>query len=268
MLKSKIKLCLYLTVVFIMNSCSNEETETLTQKLTPEAQKTFDYLVQTEDYNPDLLKVDYNTKSFIYDNDASLAFGIEKNIKNQLAGKNQWIGNSRILYENSRNITYYYEHNFPSQYAYAFSWATYHWSRVSPNINFRQTSNRNSARVLIGSYYDANDSAWARAELPKRDGYTGSWVKINLARALTTNNETTKMTLMIHELGHILGFEHSNQTRGVLIPGTNGASYHENNTCGSIMRSSIYNCNWQSGSAVAGWSRDDKTAINWAYDLY
>ena len=97
---------------------------------------------------------------------------------------------------------------------------------------------------------------------------SGSWVKINTARALATTNETTKMTLMIHELGHILGFEHSNQTRGQLIPGTNGASYHENNTCESIMRSSVYNCNWQSGSSVAGWSRDDKIAINWAYDLY
>ncbi|CAL2092022.1 conserved protein of unknown function [Tenacibaculum sp. 190524A02b] len=269
MLKSKPKLYGFLVATLIVCSCQKNETET-SEQLTAEAQKTFNYLTKVENYSPDLLKVDYKTKSFIYDNDAALAFGIEKNVPPKIKGndsaqRNQWMGNSGVLYVNSRNITYYLENNFPNQYSNAFAWAAYHWSRVSPNINFRRTNNRNTARVLVSSYYNASDRAWARAQLPRRDGYTGTWVSINTANALNTTNETTKMTLMIHELGHILGFEHSDQTRGNLIPGTYGPSYHASNNCGSIMKSSVYNCNWRSGSTATGWTRDDRTSIRWAY---
>ncbi len=279
MLKHKFTFSSFLVVsllCFISISCQKEDDAFTEQELPPGAQKTFEYLTEVEGYNPDFLEVDFSTESFIFNNDIAISFdtkaNIDKytpNIEKEDSEKNQWIGSSGVSYENSRRITYYYENNFPDEYKNAFSWAAYHWSRVSPNINFNRTTNRNTAHVLVSSYYDSGDSAWARAQLPRRDGYTGTWVALNRATALPTNpSETTKMTLMIHELGHTLGFHHSDQNLGIPIPGTRDYRYHQRENCGSIMKSSVYNCNWVSGSSRAAWTSDDWTSIHWAYRLY
>ena len=73
---------------------------------------------------------------------------------------------------------------------------------------------------------------------------------------------------MLHELGHTLGFQHSDQNLGIRIPGTRDIRYHDANDCGSIMKSSVYNCNWRFGSSRAAWTPDDWTSIGWAYRLY
>ncbi|MDC1162468.1 M57 family metalloprotease [Tenacibaculum sp.] len=274
MFKTKIKVGYLLVAGLMLASCQSEETNSTDRQLSVEAQKTFDYLTQVEGYSPDLLEADYDTKSFLYDGDAAITFNLKSNIdqyenvNKKIEGtskKNQWIGNSGVLYVNSRNITYYYEGSFPNEYKNALGWAAYHWSRANTNINFRRVTRRSDAHLFLSSYSDRGDRAWARAQLPRRDGKTGTWLSINRANAFNTSNNTTRMTLMIHELGHTLGFEHSDQTRGVRIPGTQGANYHARENCGSVMKSSVYNCNWKSGSTRAGWTRDDWTSIHWAY---
>ncbi len=264
--------------------CQNEELSTGGPDIPEEALETFNYLVEFEGYSPDKFTVDQTTKSLIYNQDIAIDFNTRANMLNaeqeaqddEIVSKNQWMGSSGVLYSNSRNITYYFEQgnpnrdfDFPDEYKSAFGWAAYHWSRVSPNINFRRVYSRRDAQISLSGWTDRNDRAWARAQLPKRDGNVGAWVAVNRANALPTNpSETTKMTLMIHELGHSLGFQHSDQNFGNRIPGTRDYRYHAANNCGSIMKSSVYNCSWRSGSSSSAWTSDDWTSIHWAYRLY
>ena len=75
-----------------------------------------------------------------------------------------------------------------------------------------------------------------------------------------------KMALLMHELGHNLGFLHSDQTAGYNIPGTADAAWHSRNTCGSIMRSSVFTCGWRT-SGRSAWSTSDWRAVGWDYKI-
>ncbi len=260
-------------------SCQNEDLDqndvNQEQTLTKEAKATLSYLTDhgysREDLSP-------NSESRTFDvGDISIPFSLKANLdKNRVTeeeeegvqSKNQWyyVG-SGVYYSNSRNIEYYIERNFPRRFEYEVSWAAYHWSRVSPNINFRRTYTRSRADILIGSWYSTSDRAWARAALPSGNGNVGSWMSMNTAKDFDGNGSAANMALFIHEFGHNLGYLHSDQYEGGLIPGTRGAAYHQRNNCGSVMKSSVYTCNWRI-SATPGWTYDDRIAIDWAYDIY
>ncbi|WP_299438417.1 hypothetical protein [uncultured Aquimarina sp.] len=274
MLQHKFKLILVLVTVLLSFSCQNEDLnqEDLYQEeqaLSKEAKSTLDFLVE-QGYSSENLTPDFEQKSFIYGDDMAFPFELKGNLdKNRPTdAKNQWyrIGNG-VYYSNSRDITYYIERNFPRQFEYEFSWAAYHWSRISPNINIRRTYTRSQADILVGAWYQTNTNAWARAALPDGRGNVGSWLNINTAKDHEGSSGESTMALLIHELGHNLGYLHSDQTEGELIPGTRGASYHRANNCGSVMKSSVYVCNWRL-SSTPGWSSDDRRAINWGYRLY
>ncbi len=278
MLQHKFKLILFLTTVLLCYGCQNEDLdqEGLIQEgqtLTKEAKATLEFLKE-QGYSTNDLTPNFDSKTFIYGGDIAFPFELKGNLdKSQLKKvgtdeKNQWyrVGNG-VYYSNSRDITYYIERNFPRQFEYEFSWAAYHWSRASPNINIRRTYTRSQADILVGTWYSTSDRAWARAALPSGRGNVGSWLNINTAKDHEGSSSESTMALLIHELGHNLGYLHSDQTEGDFIPGTRGPGYHAANNCGSVMKSSVYVCNWRI-SSTPGWSSDDRRAIDWAYDLY
>ncbi len=278
MLQHKFKLILFLTTALFCYSCQTEDLDQEglnqgEQTLTKEAKATLDFLID-QGYSVDHLTPNFDSKTFIYGGDIAFPFELKGNLdKNQpeeksINEKNQWyrVGNG-VYYSNSRDITYYIERNFPRQFEYEFSWAAYHWSRISPNINIRRTYTRSQADILVGTWYQTNTAAWARAALPDGRGNVGAWLNINTAKDHEGASGESTMALLIHELGHNLGYLHSDQTEGSLIPGTRGVVYHRANNCGSVMKSSVYVCNWRLSSR-AGWSSDDRRAIDWAYDLY
>ncbi len=277
MLTHKFKLSIFLTTILLCASCQNEDLDQdnvnqVEYSLSKEARATLTYLIE-QGYSEESLKPDFSNETFIYGDDIAFSFNYKGNLdKNQpkegsVEGKNQWyrVGNG-VYYSNSRDITYYIERNFPRRFEYEFSWAAYHWSRISPNINIRRTYTRSQADILVGTWYQTNTAAWARAALPDGRGNVGSWLNINTAKDHEGSSSESTMALLIHELGHNLGYLHSDQTEGELIPGTRGASYHQANNCGSVMKSSVYVCNWRL-STNAGWSSDDRNAIKWAYGL-
>ncbi len=278
MLQHKFKFKLFLATILLCVSCQKEELnsedlEQQKQELTKEAKATLEYLTE-KGFNIYDLTPNFERKTFVYQGDIDIPFDLKFNIDesnldeedSQL--KNQWFfGGSGVYYSNSRDITYYVENNFPNYLVNSLGWATYHWSRVSPNINYRRTYNRNSADILVGAYYNSNDGAWARAAIPSGNGNVGSWVSVNTAQPLNTASPETTMTLLIHEFGHNLGYYHSDSNDGGRIPGTRDATYHRNNNCGSIMKSSVFVCGWRV-SATPRWTYDDRIAIDWAYELY
>ncbi|WP_298779385.1 M57 family metalloprotease [uncultured Polaribacter sp.] len=267
----KIKLITLVLLCTFIQSCNHEDSSLIEEvKLTDEAQKTFNYLVEVENYDPNSLKVDYDTNSFFYEDDIAISFGVEEyqeerqaSIKgsNNESARNRWFGGT-VYYSNSRNITYYVNSNFPSNYNSALYYAIRHWNAASRNINFTKVNNSKQADIVIGGYYNSRDNAWARAEIPTGNGNVGSWLSVN-SNYGNSANLNTKMVLLIHELGHNLGFEHSDSTRGDYISSTGGATYHTNNTCASIMRSSMYVCDWRTD--YSGWSLADRRAIHNTY---
>ncbi|MDY8137932.1 hypothetical protein [Aquimarina sp. 2201CG5-10] len=277
MIRHKFKLSLFLVTTLLYVSCQNEDlqesVDPVEQTLTKKAEATLDFLIE-QGYSVHDLKPDFESETFIFGDDIAFPFelkgNLDKNKPNEETTdqRNQWyyVGNG-VYYSNSRNINYYIERNFPRSLEYEFSWAAYHWSRVSPNINIRRTYTRSSADILVGAWYSTSDRAWARAALPSGNGNVGSWLNVNTAKDHEGSSSESTMALLIHELGHNLGYLHSDQTEGGRIPGTNGPGYHAANNCGSVMKSSVYVCNWRI-SSNPGWSYDDRTAINWAYGLY
>lgn len=279
MFKTKIKLSYLLISSLLFASCQNENTSSAEQELSLEAQKTFEYLTEVRGISPNDLSIDHEKQSFVFGNDAYITFNLKGNLdKNGFVNdgefsakgkKNQWFYGAGVKYYQTQRIAYYVSSGFPREYVEAIKRAAYHWSRVSPNIDIRRTYRRSDGDIYLSSYTNRNTGAWATAQLPQGNGQSGSWLSINRANALGVNvSETTKMTLMIHELGHNLGFYHSDSTNGRLIAGTRGANYHRNNNCGSIMKSSVYNCNWRASSGTSYWTSDDWRAIHWAYTLY
>ncbi|PKV51867.1 hypothetical protein ATE84_3967 [Aquimarina sp. MAR_2010_214] len=272
MLTHKFKLSIFLTTILLCASCQNDglDQEDLNQEeqsLSKEATATLDYLIE-KGYSKEDLIPNFKDEAFIHD-DYVIPFALKGNMdknpskKGSVQEKNQWnyVGNG-VYYSNSRNVSYYVERNYPRDLEYVLSWAAYHWSRSSANINIRRTYTRSSADILVGSWYNSNEVAWARALLPDGRGNVGAWMRVNTAKSHPGDEST--MALLIHELGHNLGYLHSDQNDGGQIPGTNGPSYHQRNNCGSVMKSSVYTCNWRF-SSTPGWSRDDRTAITWAY---
>ncbi|WP_106792812.1 hypothetical protein [Aquimarina sp. Aq78] len=272
MLTHKFKLSIFLTTILLCVSCQNDglDQEDLNQEerpLSKEATATLDYLIERGFSKEDLIP-NFKDEAFMQ-GDMMIPFALKSNRdanppkKGSIQEKNRWFfGGVGVYYSNSRDIRYYVENNYPRNLEYALSWAAWHWSVSSRNINISRTYNRSSADILVGSWYNSNEGAWARALLPDGRGNVGSWMRVNTAKPHPGDEST--MALLIHELGHNIGYHHSDQTYGGHIPGTNGVAYHQSNNCGSVMKSSIYTCNWRF-SSTPGWSRDDRTAITWAY---
>ncbi len=237
------------------------------ETLSKDAKATLDYLVE-KGYSREDLKADFKDEAFVH-GDYVIPFSLKSNMdknppeKGSIQEKNQWyyIGNG-VYYSNSRDIKYYIESSVPSNLINPIIWAAYHWYWSSSNISIGRTFNRYEADIIIGTWYNPNEVAWARAALPDGRGNVGSWMRINTAK--NHGNNASTMALYIHEFGHNLGFLHSDQYDGGQIPGTNGVSYHQRNNCGSVMKSSVYTCNWRM-STTPGWTYDDRTAIRWAY---
>ncbi|MEW7277537.1 M57 family metalloprotease [Aquimarina sp. 2201CG1-2-11] len=260
----------FLLVISIMTliSCEKESLNDEPFGLPDNAQETLDYLTEILGYDENDIQTDIDSEEFFV-GDMGISFNYVQNrslartSSNGLEAKNQWIGQD-VSHSHSRDITYFMEADFPQAYRSPFSWAAWHWSSVSANISIRSTNTRANADVILSTFNDNNTGAFARAGGPSGNGNVGNYLNINVAKNHNNTSDADKMALMLHELGHTLGFHHSDVTSGTHIPGTNNAAYHASNDCGSIMKSSVYTCGWTL-SATARWTADDRTAITWAY---
>ncbi|UII35011.1 hypothetical protein LVD17_14470 [Fulvivirga ulvae] len=180
-------------------------------------------------------------------------------LRNNINEEQRWHG-VQTYYSHTRDIRIYKESSFP-EYLYGgpLYYAAQHWSNISPNINIAITNSRSNADIIVSGYYDSREYGWAVASLPTGNGNVGSWMWINTYQP---HNQSygDKVGLMVHELGHTLGYRHTDQGGGYHIQGT---PYSDGS---SVMNSGVPGGLWQSNSA--GWSAGDKQAIKWAYGLY
>jgi hypothetical protein len=96
-----------------------------------------------------------------------------------------------------------------------------HWNEVL-NINIRFV-------VVAGAPYDIiirnvsiGDNICGQAPTPSAGGIPGSYVEIDQAfmTSLPGNSFEQRRRTIIHELGHTIGFLHTNETQGDHVPGT------------------------------------------------
>ncbi len=266
MLKNKLNYLL-ITLMAISISCQNESVNEEQPELPANAQATLNYLTKTMGYDESDFVVNLESEEFLQ-GDMGISFDLVKNLEesglaSESSGKNQWL-NMAVTYNNTKSIYYYMESNFPQNYKTPFSWAAWHWTVKSSNISIRRTYTKSQADIVLSTFDDSNTGAYARAGGPTGNGNVGTYLNINVDKDHVSLSNADRMVLMIHELGHNLGFHHSDVTAGTHIPGTNNAAYHQNNNCGSIMKSSVYTCGWTL-SATPQWTKDDTAAIEWAY---
>jgi hypothetical protein len=261
----KLKVCLAILISGLMLSCQNEsvdinETESTQEELSKSALSTLKYLKE-KGYVEKELKPDFKLNGFIY-GDMVFPFEIHDNLqKNRVNGQSKNNGGfNAVKWGQSNSVLYFIDSSFPAGYINELDWARYYWSISSPNIDIRRTFDRSQADIICGGYFDPNDGAFARAGLPTRDGNVGKFLNVNTRFNPAASTARQRLTLMMHELGHNLDFEHSDQNVGFNIPNTETAAFHAANTCGSIMRSSIFECGWDFNN-VKNWSQWDRTAI-------
>ena len=264
-----LKITLILLVITTIFSCQKEDIEVATpktqnQELSMEAKATLDYLLSVG-YNEKDLIHDYQAKVFIFE-DMMFPYGFYKDIEETTSGNKNTISNTKVTVANSKSIKYFLDTTYPTTDAYvlAFDWAKYYWDISSDNIYIERTYTKTEADIVCGGVHGAPALFFARAAFPS-GGNVGKTINVNLDNLGTNFNQN--MVLLMHEIGHTLGYGHSDQATGTgmtFIPNTHNATWHSGQNCGSIMKSAVYVCGWSSDN-VRRWSADDITAINYGY---
>ena len=116
------------------------------------------------------------------------------------------------------NVKLYIDAAVPSNWRTAIQGAVNNWNAVNGTrlgMSIVTSQSGSHCRIFMG-----NETAnWiARAYLPASNGRPGVSVEINAYYNTLAANQ--KLFAITHELGHTIGFHHTNQTSGIYIPGT------------------------------------------------
>ncbi|SFD58162.1 Dual-action HEIGH metallo-peptidase [Chitinophaga sp. CF118] len=133
------------------------------------------------------------------------------------------------------NVKLYIEPDVPAAWKTAVQGAVANWNAVNGTrlgMSIVTTLSASNTRIFMG-FESAN---WiARAYLPTSNGRPGVSVEIN--SNFNSLAASQKLFAITHELGHTIGFHHTNQTSGTLIPGTPSVDAN------SVMNSFVLNWN-------------------------
>ncbi len=113
----------------------------------------------------------------------------------------------RASYAWSGSVIRYYE-TIPSQWDWSLSTAVSKWNSSGGGIRFVRTSIRSHARLTIG--FGNIGNAAGKATVGRT---SNAWVRINPvyrnADSANAHNRIEVMAIFTHELGHVLGFQHT-----------------------------------------------------------
>ncbi|MER3472094.1 MAG: hypothetical protein C4330_12445 [Chitinophagaceae bacterium] len=140
-----------------------------------------------------------------------------------------------------RNITLYCDASVPSDWISIMDQAIANWNATGSAVHFTRVTSQStttttsggggrkkngsttttttiSADVVANSFNDNTTSTIAQAYYPLSTGAPGNQININLH--YTYLSSSYRVFALTHELGHIVGFTHTDQTYGNLIAGT------------------------------------------------
>jgi hypothetical protein len=119
----------------------------------------------------------------------------------------------------ARSVTIFADASvIPAAWETAIDQAINNWNSTDCLVKLSRAGSAAGASIVFSSYYDSNTSTIAFASFPDASGNPGPTVSIN--QYYNTLTASQKQFTITHELGHCLGFMHTNQFNGVLIPET------------------------------------------------
>lgn len=121
-----------------------------------------------------------------------------------------------IVY-NISNIKVYVRATVPTEWIPAIYQAIDHWNNTLTRVRFITTSSYADADIRINASNQGSSGPVAWAYLPMF-GSPGNEININYH--YNTLIESRKVFAIAHELGHTIGFKHTNETEGSYINGT------------------------------------------------
>lgn len=116
------------------------------------------------------------------------------------------------------NIKFYIDPAVPANWQTAIQGAVNNWNAVNgTRLGMSIVANQANANTRIFMGFESAN--WiARAYLPGSNSAPGVSVEIN--SNFNSLAASQKLFAITHEFGHTIGFHHTNQTSGTLIPGT------------------------------------------------
>ena len=243
---SKTILCLTLiAVIMLAQSCKKADLKQ-EEALTPEQIEQLKSFVASSTGFP-LTSIDYNStkKYFVAGKDILISLkDAQTRLKNTEISASSTEGRDQRVYvytvtpSNAANIAIYADNTVPTDWLAALDAAIANWNSTNSHVFMRRvtatttttTSGRGKKKtttttstppaynIIVKTLYNDSTSMVAQAYMPYSDGTVGNEVDINTY--YSTLSSSYKTFALTHELGHTIGFTHTDGTYGNLIPGT------------------------------------------------
>ncbi|MEI6947236.1 M57 family metalloprotease [Paraflavisolibacter sp. H34] len=145
-------------------------------------------------------------------------------------------------------IRIYVDASVPGAWKRALEDAIEHWNDAGSMVKMKRVWSASTATTIVSATY-AQSSTIASAAYPDYYGNPGRRITINTYQNSLTSSK--KVFAITHELGHTIGFAHTNGTAGELVEGT--PQLDPNSVMNSVVRS------WD------GFTKNDLKAVRTIY---
>jgi len=246
-----INLLSIMLISFLLTSCEKDFVKDKADdstELSINNSKLLSYL--TDDLNLDPAKISENDQAFFYDNCMVYPKERLENYLNTIKSrKHTKLGH---LLESG---TYYVEFGpyVPTNWENEMKNAMNEWNNLNGHIKFSVSSNGTVGSVLVSyndfsndKYGPDNDSNYANCYPPSIAyyGYTGN-ININNKYSPSDFTNSVKKNIMAHELGHFVGFGHTNDNKKTFLYTDNSTcNWHNNYDTQSVMYQYAGGNNW------------------------
>jgi hypothetical protein len=243
-LKNLLSLAL-LTVIVFTQSCKKSDLPK-EDTISAEEMQQLKTFVSSSTELP-LTSVEYNAvkKEFVAANDivVSLANARQRLKSTEISSPGTERAGQRVYTytvtpTNAASIAIYADNTVPTDWLAALDQAIANWNSTNSHVYMKRVTTTTTTvttgkgknkttttttvpapyNVIVKTLYDASTSMVAQAYMPYYDGTAGNEVDINTY--YSTLSASYKTFALTHELGHTIGFTHTDGTYGNIIPGT------------------------------------------------
>jgi hypothetical protein len=207
---------LVLTTLFvsIFSSCKKQDNASPNSGIKYDS-TLVNYLI-SKGYDKNSIQIKDST--FILDNDIVITFDEvltrKKNeSNNDIVHTEHWRHTYLVSSALKHNIVIFIDGGVPFDWQLAVHDAIDNWNSLG-RTTMSLTLNPSAANIIVTMGYESAN--WvARANLPTSNGRPGANITIN--SYYNTIGYATKVFTTTHELGHTIGFQHTDQTTGIFI---------------------------------------------------
>lgn len=225
-------------------------------------QDVSDDLIARKDYDQDMVALTNMgfSKSKVKDiGDSYLIDGCLAVNKKELVGTRQ--AYTGFIVKNSGNIKVFVQSEVPDVWKKGTTQAIAEFNKLTgTSLRFSEVARESEANLVVRYGYssDIPNSVIAWAESPSSTGLVGRYVNVNSKFVAFKPSESIAKYNMAHEIGHAVGFRHTN-----LVDMGEGGGIHVTGTA-KTDNASVFNGN-TAGNSWAGFSSNDIMAIRTLY---